>query len=91
MTQQEFMNSAVIISDEMCKFIQGKSCNFGFITTDSQNYRIFAGGFTDNIANGVAIAIAHICAQTGEGEEFINGIASSAIAIINEQKGVPLQ
>lgn len=91
MEQIDFNESAIIIGNEMDKFKNSKACNFGFITADSDMYRIFCGGYTDNIAKGIIQGILLICAQTGLDEEFVHGIDRAVTQALNESKGAPLQ
>ena len=91
MTEKELHKSACLISEEMNKFNKGKACNFGFITDDSQNFRVFSGGFTDNIAYGIAIGLVNLCTLSGQGVDYIQGIANTAISILNSKGEAPVQ
>ena len=91
MNKKKLHESAVIISEEMNKFVKGSACNFGFITDDSQNFRIFSGGFTDNIAYGIAIGLVNLCSMTGLGDDYIQSIADKAIEILNSNERTPPQ
>lgn len=76
-----FDRAAQIIGAEM-----GKYTNFGVIEDGHGNFRVFYGGDLDEIINGVAIGIAHLCDMVGDAE-VADDIASAVRAILESRKG----
>lgn len=76
-----FDRAAQTIGAEM-----GKYTNFGVIEDGNGNFRVFCGGDLDEIINGVAIGIAHLCDMVGDAE-VADDIASGVRAILESRKG----
>lgn len=75
-----FDRAAQVIGAEM-----GKYTNFGVIEDGHGNFRVFCGGDLDEIINGVAIGIAHLCDMVGD-PEVADDIASAVRAICESRK-----
>ena len=90
MDKKSYDRCAKVIGTEMNKFNEQSNCesaaNFGFITQDGSDYRLFMGGRLDIIMEGIALGIATIIQMTGEDEDVIANIASDALAILDEGK-----
>lgn len=90
MWEKEFDDSANIISDEMCKWSGDKGSNFGFITDNKGNYRIFCGGDVVKIADGIASGIVQLMANIGDkdGDLLVDVIGYATCLIEKERKRV---
>lgn len=93
MTDKEFERTAVEISEKMNLFNDktGTSANFGLITKDGKNYRLFMGGSADSIMNGLAIAVANLIEVTGATvEELFSDLMNDTAMVIEmrKQKGI---
>ena len=87
-----FLSSAEVISREMGRWTHDKGTNFGFITDNQGNYRMFWGGRYDLLVNGVAIALINFVEHTGD-IDFIDEVIDRINDILDERENnqIPLQ
>ena len=92
MDKKQFETLAVDIGEKMREFSDETGANFGFIFDQQEGFRVFTGGSIDIIIEGIAIGIAHLCADIGDKDgEMLNVIAKIALDRIGVWKGLKLQ
>jgi hypothetical protein len=92
MWSEEFKESALAIEKEITKWNEDKGTNFGFITDNKGNYRIFCGGDTDRLIDGISVALLNIMQQIDDKNgKLVDEISRVVHAMLEERKGEVVQ